>query len=201
MKSVGGWLRAKARAALIGLSRPARGEVAVSYGHRRIPAPGEPVEGGMVKFQRLQAAFPHRSRDFNLLYLGSSSLPTDEQTVIELARRRGAPVVVNQNGIAYPAWAGSDTERLNARLRRVLQAATHVVYQGEFCKQAADEFLGPSEGSWEILRNAVDTQEFTPAERTWTVARCCCSQATSRRPIAWRRRSARWHYCPTRGCS
>jgi glycosyltransferase involved in cell wall biosynthesis len=166
VKSVGGWLRAKARAALIGLSRPARGEVAVSYGHRRIPAPGEPVKGGMVKFQRLQAAFPHRSRDFNLLYLGSSSLPTDEQTVIELARRRGAPVVVNQNGIAYPAWAGSDTERLNARLRRVLQAATHVVYQGEFCKQAADEFLGPSEGSWEILRNAVDTQEFTPAERT-----------------------------------
>jgi glycosyltransferase involved in cell wall biosynthesis len=120
----------------------------------------------MVKFQRLQAAFPHRPRDFNLLYLGSSSLPTDERTLIELARRRGAPVVVNQNGIAYPAWAGSDTERLNARLRRVLQAATHVVYQGEFCKQAADEFLGPPEGSWEILPNAVDTQEFTPAERT-----------------------------------
>jgi glycosyltransferase involved in cell wall biosynthesis len=165
MRSVGGRLRAKARAALIALSRPARGEVAVSYGHRRIPAPGEPVEGGMVKFQRLQATFPHRPRDFNLLYLGSSSLPTDEQTVIELARRRGAPVVVNQNGVAYPAWAGSDTEGLNARLHTVLQAATHVVYQGDFCKQAADEFLGPPPGSWEILWNAVDTDEFTPAER------------------------------------
>ena len=119
----------------------------------------------MVKFQRLQAAFPHRPRDFNLLYLGSSSLPTDEQQVIGLAQRRGAPVVVNQNGVAYPAWAGGDTERLNARLRSVLQAATHVVYQGDFCKQAADEFLGPPPGSWEILRNAVDTDEFTPAER------------------------------------
>lgn len=140
MRSVGGRLRAKARAALIALSRPDSGEVAVSYGHRRIPAPGEPVEGGMVKFQRLQAAFPHRPRDFNLLYLGSSSLPTDERTVIGLAQRRGAPVVVNQNGVAYPAWAGSETERLNARLRNVLQAATHVVYQGDFCKQAADDF-------------------------------------------------------------
>ena len=119
----------------------------------------------MVKFQRLQVAFPHRPRDFNLLYLGSSSLPTDEQTVIGLAQRRGAPVVVNQNGVAYPAWAGSATERLNARLRGVLRAATHVVYQGDFCKQAADEFLGPPQGSWEILRNAVDTDEFTPAER------------------------------------
>ena len=53
-----------------------------------------------------------------------------------------APVIVNQNGIAYPAWAGADTERLNARLRGVLRAATHVVYQGAFCKQAADEWLG-----------------------------------------------------------
>jgi glycosyltransferase involved in cell wall biosynthesis len=119
----------------------------------------------MVKFQRLQEAFPHRPRDFNLLYLGSSSLPSDEQTVIALAKRRAAPVVVNQNGIAYPAWAGADTERLNARLRGVLQAATHVVYQGEFCRQAADEFLGPPVGSWEILPNAVDTQEFTPAQQ------------------------------------
>lgn len=148
---------------MIAASRPARGEVAVSYGHRRVPGPGEPVEGGMVKFQRLQRAFPHRPRDFNLLYLGSSSLPTDEQRVIALARRRGSPVVVNQNGIAYPAWAGADTERLNARLRAVLRASAHVVYQGEFCKEAADRFLGPAPGSWEILANAVDTNEFTPA--------------------------------------
>jgi glycosyltransferase involved in cell wall biosynthesis len=108
--------------------------------------------------------FPHRPRDFNLLYLGSSSLPTDEQTVIGLARRRGAPLIVNQNGIAYPAWAGDRTEVLNARLRAVLVAATHVVYQSDFCKGAADLYLGPPSGSWEILPNAVDTDEFTPGE-------------------------------------
>ena len=164
MRRPAGWLRAKGRAASIALTRPARGEIAVSYGHRVVPAAGEPVEGGIVKFQRLQRAFPHRPRDFNLLYLGSSSLPTDEQQVISLARRRGVPVIVNQNGVAYPAWAGADTERLNARLRAVLRAATHVIYQGEFCKEAADEFLGPPDGSWEILPNAVDTQEFTPAD-------------------------------------
>jgi glycosyltransferase involved in cell wall biosynthesis len=165
VKRPAGWLRAKGRAVLIALSRPARGEVAVSYGHRRLPAPGEPVEGGMVKFQRLQSAFPHRPRDFNLLYLGSSSLPSDEQTAISLARRRRAQIVLNQNGVAYPAWAGDDTERLNARLRKVLRAATHVLYQGDFCKQAADEFLGAPRGSWEILANAVDTTAFAPAER------------------------------------
>jgi len=163
MKQPAGWLRARGRAAMIALSRPARGEVAVSYGHRRIPAPGEPVEGGMVKFQRLQEVFPHRPRDFNLLYLGSSSLPTDEQLLIDLAQRRHAPVVVNQDGVAYPAWAGEETESLNARLRYVLSAAAHVVYQSKFCKRAADHFLGPAPGSSEVLPNAVDTSVFTPA--------------------------------------
>ena len=37
-----------------------------------------------MKFQRLQAAFANRPRDFNLLYLGSSSLPTDERMLLRL---------------------------------------------------------------------------------------------------------------------
>jgi glycosyltransferase involved in cell wall biosynthesis len=149
--------------AAIGHSRPARDEIAVFYGHRRLPAPGDPVEGGMVKFQRLQTVFPNRPRDFNLLYLGSSSLPNDEQAVIRLAKRRGAPVVVNQNGVAYPGWAGERMNELNARLRAVLEQSDHVVYQSEFCKAAADRFLGASPGGSEVLHNAVDTSEFTPA--------------------------------------
>src|SRR4029077_7730469 len=88
--------------AAIGLSRPATGELAVFYGHRRPPAPGDPVEGGMVKFQGLQTVFPNRPRDFNLLYLGSSSLPSDEQAVIRLAKRRSAPRGLHQNGRAHP---------------------------------------------------------------------------------------------------
>jgi glycosyltransferase involved in cell wall biosynthesis len=165
VRELAGRVRAAGRAALIAVSRPSRGDVAVSYGHRRIPAPGEPVEGGMVKFQRLQGAFPHHPRDFNLLYLGSSSLPADERTLIRLARRRRAPIVVNQNGVAYPAWAGARTEALNARLRDVLRSAQHVIYQGDFCKEAADRFLGAPAGAWEVLPNAVDTSAFTPAEQ------------------------------------
>src|SRR5438067_2371349 len=117
----------------------------------------------MVKFQRLQTVFPNRPREFNLLYLGSSSLPGDEQAVIRLAKRRRAPIVVNQNGVAYPGWAGAKTDEINDRLRTVLRRADHVVYQSEFCKEAAERFLGPASGGWEVLRNAVDTGEFTPA--------------------------------------
>ena len=119
----------------------------------------------MVKFQRLQTTFPNRLRDFNLLYLGSSSLPADEPEVIALAERRRAPIVVNQNGVAYPGWAGERTEAMNARLRAVLERADHVIFQSEFCRLAAYQFLG----AWnhdtpsEVLYNAVDTTAFTPA--------------------------------------
>jgi len=149
--------------AAIGFSRPARGEIAVFYGHRRLPAPGEPVAGGMVKFQRLQTVFPNRPWGFNVLYLGSSSLPGDTDEMVALARRRGAPVILNQNGVAYPGWAGARTDEVNAPLRNVLERADHVLYQSEFCKLAADRFLGPPRGGWEVLHNAVDTNEFTPA--------------------------------------
>jgi glycosyltransferase involved in cell wall biosynthesis len=159
-----GAFRAAGRWASIATSRPAREGVAVFYGHRRVPAPGEPVAGGMVKFQRLQEAFPNRIRDFNVLYLGSSSLPLDWRMVLRLAERRGARIVVNQDGVAYPAWAGERTGRLNARLRRLLLASDHVLYQSDFCKRAADEFLGEAGGSWEVLPNAVDTRLFTPAD-------------------------------------
>jgi glycosyltransferase involved in cell wall biosynthesis len=163
MRRALGAARAAGRWATIAGSRPVRGEVAVFYGHRRLPAPGERVEGGMVKFQRLQTTFPNRPRDFNILYLGSSTLPSDERALLQLAGRRGAVVVVNQDGVAYPAWAGERTDELNARLRAVLEAADHVLYQSRFCKDAADRFLGEPSGGWEVRANAVDTTAFTPA--------------------------------------
>ena len=94
---------------------------------------------------------------------GSSSLPSDAETAIELAQRRGAPIVVNQDGVAYPAWAGAETERLNTRHRLVLGSAAHVVYQSAFSKESADRFIGVQPESWEILHNAVDTTQFAPA--------------------------------------
>jgi glycosyltransferase involved in cell wall biosynthesis len=70
--------------------------------------------------------------------------------------------VVNQDGVAYPGWAGEQTGELNGPLRRAVLAADHVVYQSAFSKQSADLFLGEATGTWEILHNAVDTNHFVP---------------------------------------
>ncbi len=142
---------------------PRRHGLRVFYGHDRVPAAGEPVAGGSAKFQRLASRFPNDPSGFTLLYLGSTWLPRDLGPLLDLAKRRSVPIVVNQDGVAYPGWAGDRTEELNDEYRRALAAAEHVIYQSEFSKRSADEFLGEPRGSWEILPNAVDVSHFTPA--------------------------------------
>ena len=157
--------RAATRWAQLAVARSDRRDgVRVFYGHDRVPDADEPARGGTAKFQRMAERFPNHPRGFDLLYLGSSWLPRDLRPLLWLARRRRIPVLVNQNGVGYPAWAGAETSAVNEPLRRALHAATHVLYQSEFCKRAADRFLGEPAGTWEILPNAVDVERFTPPE-------------------------------------
>jgi glycosyltransferase involved in cell wall biosynthesis len=158
----GRYVRAAGRWALLLVPRKRPAGLRVFYGHDRVPAPGEAVAGGSAKFQRLATRFPNRPTDFTLLYLGSTWLPRDTAPLLSVARRRRIPIVVNQSGVAYPGWAGAATETINAEFRRPLLAASHVLYQSEFCKRSADEFLGVPRGEWEVLYNAVDVEHFTP---------------------------------------
>jgi glycosyltransferase involved in cell wall biosynthesis len=150
-------------ARLLVAGRPEPG-VRVFYGHDDVPAPGERVAGGTAKLQKLAERFPNTPVGFSLLYLGSNRLPRDLGPLLWLARRRGIPVVLNQDGVAYPGWAGDATHRINAPMRRALYAADHVLYQSEFARRSADSFLGEVRGSAEVLSNAVDVTLFTPAD-------------------------------------
>jgi glycosyltransferase involved in cell wall biosynthesis len=160
---VGRYARAASRwTRLLARRRPGSG-LRVFYGHDRVPEPGEAVAGGTAKFQRLAARFPNQPTDFSVLYLGTTWLPRDLRPLLALVRHRCIPLVLNQDGVAYPGWAGGATEAINRPYRRALQAAEHVLYQSEFSKRSADEFLGEPNGSWEVLYNAVDVEHFTPA--------------------------------------
>ena len=161
----GRYTRAGARwARLLASGRAAPG-LRVFYGHDRVPAPGERAAGGTAKAQKLNEQFPNSPTDFSVLYLGSTWLPRDLRPLLSIARRRGAPIVVNQDGVAYPGWAGERTDELNKPLRQALFAADRVLYQSEFSKRSADLFLGEPRSSWDVLHNAVDVGRFTPAER------------------------------------
>ena len=160
---LGRYGRATARWARLVLPRRPTPGLRVFYGHDAVPAPGEPVAGGSAKFQRLARRWPNSPTDFSLLYLGSTWLPRDLRPLISLAQRRRIPIVVNQSGVAYPGWAGAETDAINRHFRQALLAADHVLYQSEFCKRSADEFLGEPRGRWEVLYNAVDVDQFSPA--------------------------------------
>jgi glycosyltransferase involved in cell wall biosynthesis len=165
---VGRYARAAWRWARLIFPRRRRAGLRVFYGHDRVPAIGEPVAGGTAKFQRLAMRFPNHPTDFTLVYVSTTWLPRDLGPLLRLAQTRRAPVVLNQNGVAYPGWAGEATDELNKPYRRALLAADHVLYQSEFCKVSADMFLGEPSGAWEVLYNAVDVDHFTPSPETPT---------------------------------
>lgn len=157
---------ARACAVLRGASaRPAAGAPAVFYGVPRMAGPTEHAFGGTVKFQSLQDLFPNTPRAFNLVYLVSSGIPPAAAQLVRAAKRRGARFVWNQNGVGFAAWHGPGWERVNEPMRALLGLADHVFYQSEFCRLAADRFVGASTAPSEVLYNAVDTQFFLPPER------------------------------------
>jgi glycosyltransferase involved in cell wall biosynthesis len=137
----------------------------VFYGHDRVPPAGERAAGGSVKMQKLASRFPNSPTGFSLLYIGTTWIPRDLAPLLRLARKRGIPIVVNQDGVGYPGWAGDTTEEVNRPLRLCIQSADHVIYQSEFSKLSADLFLGEAAVPWEILPNAVDVELFAPVAR------------------------------------
>jgi glycosyltransferase involved in cell wall biosynthesis len=121
------------------------------------------IHGGAVKLLSLRSGFPHHEEKFNILYLVSSAQPAFAGDLVRACRSRGIKFVWNQNGVGYPAWAGRETERHNAPMRRLRAQADFVVYQSDFCRRSAEKFLGPAAVRSEILLNPVDLVKFSPA--------------------------------------
>lgn len=117
--------------------------------------------GPRVKVRRLIEYFPESNWRFNLVYALSSSPYLSENTILRL-KRRGIPIVHNQNGTFYPAWYGGDWRAENQRMAYSYHLADVVFYQSRYCQEAARQHLGEREGAGEVLYNAVDTKRFAP---------------------------------------
>lgn len=121
------------------------------------------IHGGAVKLLALRDAFPINEQKCNLLYLVSSAQPPCAEDLVVKARRSGIGFVWNQNGVGYPAWAGTEAERHNAPMRRLRSLADYVIYQSAFCRDSAEHFLGAYAGPSEILFNPIDLDQFFPS--------------------------------------
>ena len=117
--------------------------------------------GPMVKIKKLKNFFPEYQTKFNIVYLLSNSSFLTPSS-INLIKRRSLPIVLNQNGVFYPAWFDGDWKRENSKMSHIYHAADYVLWQSSFCKKASEKFLGRRKGAGEILYNAVDTSFFKP---------------------------------------
>ncbi len=111
----------------------------------------------------LAETFPHSSPLANILYTVSSVGNPRKPELVASAKKKNLKLIVNQNGVAYPAWHGSGWEAANRKQKAVLDLADFIIYQSEFCRRSAQEFLSPPEIPFEVVYNPVDTQHFCPA--------------------------------------
>lgn len=133
--------------------------LAVYYGGARV---GD-IGGPLVKVKRLNEHFPEVRWGFNLAYLLSNT-PYLPGWALQILKARRIPIVSNQNGVFYKAWYEGDWQGQNATMALAYHAADWVFYQSEFCRRAAERFLGVRSGQGEVLYNAIDTKRFVPRQ-------------------------------------
>ena len=140
----------------------------VAYVHQGYPAAPSryPIGGGgAVKYLWLEERFPHGLPECDAVYAVSSARHAMAAEVFAEARRKGIPIIWNQDGAYFPHSYDAETaEKGNRSMGVLLHAADYVLYQSEFAKHSSHRFLGTRSGPGEILYNAVDTSFYRPME-------------------------------------
>ncbi len=142
------------------LNSPAKnqqGKPRVFYGGALAGAKGGP----QVKLGLLKSEFPQVFYRYNIVYLLSGALRLPNRA-LDTIRSKNIPVVMNQNGVFYPAWAPHMWQIGNEKMAEAMRRSDFVFYQSEFCRKCADLYLGVQPKQYRILYNAVDTDRFTP---------------------------------------
>ena len=145
--------------------------------------------GGSVKYKHLREVFGGGALSGHVLYAISSSHSLGMRGILDAAKRKGIPVVWNQNGVWVPsAYGHSVAAAGNAAMARFLHAADYVFYQSDFARRSSNHFLGARAGPWEVLYNAVDTTAFTagvpPLNRPLTLLAAGSHNDSYRLPLA-----------------
>ena len=122
--------------------------------------------GGGLKLQDLKS-FLSPTNEYNNLYLLSSSLPHAYKEMISKAKRSGAKIIWNQNGIGFPAWAGPNYKNVNQIFKTGIENADMVVFQSNFAMQSVNDLVTPIENiNKKVVYNAVDLTIFQPRAST-----------------------------------
>ncbi|MBN8655561.1 MAG: glycosyltransferase family 4 protein [Anaerolineae bacterium] len=144
--------------------------LAVTYLSAHFPNPpvsrSEFAHGGAIKLTYLSENIPHHFPSANLLYAVSSVAHPLQIEILAQAKRKGLKIVVNQNGVAFPAWDGDNYQASNRSLKQIISFADFIIYQSQFCKDSAERYISPPDVPNEIIYNPVDPRLFSPDARS-----------------------------------
>ena len=147
------------------------GEPALNYGNLAPVKVNRPI-GGEIKLIHLRKSFPECFDNFNLIYLVSSALPPQVEELVKSAKLKGAKLVWNQNGVAYPGCYGDFYPWFNRRMTFLRSQADYIFNQSEFSRISAERYLGCSNAPMETVFNPVDTALFSPRNSLLPDGRC-----------------------------
>ena len=99
----------------------------LNYGRISPPKDANFPIGGQIKLIPLRQKFPEHFDTFNLIYLVSSALPLHAEELVATAKSKGAKLVWNQNGIAYPGYYGDFYPWFNRRMASLRSQADHIL--------------------------------------------------------------------------
>ena len=124
-------------------------------------AAADKVGGPSTKFRSLTRRFPHVGKGFNILY--SFNADNTPAGLCRMAKRAGIPIVYNANGVRIKAGLVEDWQEENERRRGVFEMADYVLFQSEFSRECHRRFIAEAPCPSEVLYNAVDCRQFSPA--------------------------------------
>ncbi len=122
------------------------------------------IGGPLVKIEKLTKVFPDNKFKFNLVYIASNNFFITKGS-LNIIKKRNIKIVLNQNGVFYPAWFKGNYKQKNLKMSEAYHAANYVFWQSNFCKKASNKFLGKRLGEGEVLYNAVDTNFLMPSKK------------------------------------
>lgn len=88
----------------------------------------------------------------NIIYANSSG--NIRLSVLEKAKRKGARIVLNQNGVYFPAWFSGSLEKKNRELRALADLADFIIFQSEFCRQSFHRWCGEPSAPGRVVLNS-----------------------------------------------
>jgi glycosyltransferase involved in cell wall biosynthesis len=130
----------------------------------RPPLRTEISHGGAVKLTFLAESFPHQFPNASLLYSVSSLDHPGKTEIVQMAKKLGVKIVINQNGVAYPGWYGPGWKISNMKQRETYDLADFIIYQSKFCKTSAELYLGIKDTPSAVVYNPVDVDYFCPSQ-------------------------------------